>query len=121
MTVAPVSGRAPISVEPGHAHGGRLARWAVGLAMAATAAVAAAPASYAVAFATGGTDAVEDNWAAYLVGALLLGGLLVSLVAFALAVVAKVEHERWALLWLPLSVLPALVAFLVLGEAFWWE
>jgi hypothetical protein len=51
----------------------------------------------------------------------LLGGLLASLAAFALAVVAKVKHERWALLWLPLSVLPALLAFVVLGEALWWE
>jgi len=51
----------------------------------------------------------------------LLGGLLASLAAFALAVVAQVKHERWALLWLPLSVFPALLAFLVLGEAFWWE
>jgi hypothetical protein len=33
----------------------------------------------------------------------------------------KVEHEPWTLLWLPLSVFPALAAFLVLGEAFWWE
>src|SRR3970282_1951542 len=51
----------------------------------------------------------------------LFGGLLASLAAFALAVVAKVKHEQWALLWLPLSVFPALLAFLLLGEAFWWE
>ena len=50
----------------------------------------------------------------------LLGGLLASLAAFALAVVAKLKHERGALLGPP-SVFPALLAFLVLGEAFWWE
>lgn len=51
----------------------------------------------------------------------LIGGLLASLTAFALAVVAKVKHERWTLLWFPLSVFPALFAFVVLGEVFWWE
>jgi uncharacterized membrane protein len=51
----------------------------------------------------------------------LIAGLLASLAAFALAVFAKVKHERWALLWLPLSVFPALCAFLLVGEAFWWE
>ncbi len=42
------------------------------------------------------------------------GGLL-SLAAFALAVVAKVKHERWALLWLPLLLFPALI----LSAPFW--
>ena len=75
----------------------------------------------AIAYAIGGADAIEDNWVGLLAMIALLGGLLASLAAFALAVVATVRHERWALLWLPLSVLPGLLAFLVLGEAFWWE
>jgi hypothetical protein len=50
-----------------------------------------------------------------------VGGLLVSLVAFALAVAAKVKHERWSLLWLPLSLFPALLAIVVSAEAFWME
>jgi hypothetical protein len=74
-----------------------------------------------VAYAIGGWDAIEDTWVGFLGVVSLLGGLLASLAAFALAVVAKVKHERWSLLWLPLSVFPALFAFLVLGEAFWWE
>jgi hypothetical protein len=28
---------------------------------------------------------------------------------------------RWVLPWLPLSLFPALFAFVVLGELFWWE
>jgi hypothetical protein len=76
---------------------------------------------FAVAYAIGGSDAIEDTWVGFLGVVALLGGLLASLAAFALAVVAKVKHERWTLLWLPLSVFPALLAFLVLGEAFWWE
>jgi hypothetical protein len=47
--------------------------------------------------------------------------LAASLAAFALALAAKIKHERWALLWLPLSLFPAFLAFLVLGELFWWE
>jgi hypothetical protein len=107
-------------VGPAHAHS-RLARWAVGLAAVVAVAIATSFAIFAVAYAIGGSGATEDNWVGFLVGVSLLGGLLASLAAFALAVVAKVKRERWALLWLPLSVFPALLAFLVLGEAFWWE
>ena len=120
MTVAPVPGHAPISVGPAPAHS-RLVRWAVGLEAAVAAAIATSLVTFAVAYAIGGSGATEDNWVGWLVAVLLLGGLLASLAAFALAIVAKVKHERWALLWLPLSVFPALLAFLVLGEAFWWE
>lgn len=120
MTVGPVSGSAPISAGPTHPHT-RLTRWAVGLAAAAAVAVVAALAVFAVAVAIGGSEATEDNWVGFLVVSLVFGGLLASLAAFALAVVAKVRHEPWALLWLPLSVFPALIAFLVLGETFWWE
>ena len=78
-------------------------------------------AMFAVAYAIGGSGAIEDNWVGFLGGVSLLAGLPASLAAFGLAVVAKVRHERWALLSLPLSVFPALLAFLVFGEAFWWE
>ena len=120
MTIGPVSGSAPISTGPAHPRT-RLTRWAVGLAAAAAAAVVAALALFGVAVAIGGSEATEDNWVGFLDATLLYGGLLASLTAFALAVAAKVKHEPWALPWLPLSVFPALIAFLVLGEAFWWE
>ena len=120
MTGAPVPGRAPISVGPAHAHGS-LARWAVGLTAAVVVAIAASFAILAVAYAIGGSAATEDNWVGFLAMVSLLGELLASLAAFALAVVAKAKHERWPLLGLPLSVFPGLLAFLVLGEAFWWE
>ena len=111
---------APITVGPAHGRSG-LARWAVGLAGAVLVAFAVTFAILAVAYAIGGSGATEDNWVGFLGMVSLLGGLLASLAAFALAVVARVKHERWALLWLPLSVFPALLAFLLLGEAFWWE
>ena len=120
MTVAPAPDHAPMSVGPAHAHS-RLARWAVGFAAAVAVAIATSLAIFAVAYAIGGSGATEDNWVGFLGAVSLLGGLLVSLAAFALAIVAKIKRERWALLWLPLSVFPALLAFLVLGEAFWWE
>jgi len=82
---------------------------------------ATAVAAFALASAIAGSDATEDNWVGYLVGLCLACGLLGSLVAFALAVPAKLEHERWALLWLPLLLFPTIFTFLVLGEAFWWE
>jgi hypothetical protein len=96
-------------------------KWAVGLAAAAAVAIATSFAILAVAYAIGGSGATEDNWVGFLVMVSLLGASLASLAAFALAIVAKVKHERWAPLWLPLSVFPALLAFVVLGEALWWE
>ena len=42
-------------------------------------------------------------------------GALLSLAAFVAAVVAKVKHERWALLWLPLMLLPVLLV----SSPFW--
>ena len=49
-------------------------------------------------------------WALALAG---LGGagaaMVISLVAFTLALVAKVKHVRWAPLWLPLLLFPVLV------------
>lgn len=120
MAVNPVPGRAPISAPPAHAPT-RLAGWAVRLAAAVVVAIAVSYAILAVAYAVGGSRATEDNWVGFLAAVSLLGGLLASLAAFALAVVAKLKHEWWALLWLPLSVFPALLAVVVLAEAFWLE
>lgn len=72
--------RSPVSGHP-------LARGAVGLATAAAVLVALGVAGF------GGAGA----------------GVLASLAAFVMAVVAKVKHERWALLWLPLLLFPVLV------------
>jgi hypothetical protein len=76
---------------------------------------------FGVAFAIGGPSATEDNWVGFLAVGSVFGALVSSGVAFVLAATVKVRHERWSLLWLPLSVFPALLAFVTLGEAFWWE
>lgn len=114
----PVSGRIPLFGGPAHS---RLARWAAGLGAAVAIEIAVSYAIFGVAYAIGGSSAIEDNWVGYLGAISLLGGLAASLAAFALAVVATVKHERWALLWLPLSVFPVLVAFVLLAELLWWE
>ncbi|MBK9178073.1 MAG: hypothetical protein IPM45_00635 [Acidimicrobiales bacterium] len=98
-----------------------MARWAVGLAAAVVVVIVVSYAMLAVAYAIGGDDAISDTWIGYLAGYSLIGGLLASLVALALAVVAKSTHERWTLLWLPLSVFPALFATVVLLETLWIE
>ena len=80
MTASPESRQ-----NPGHT---RLAWWAVARASAAAALVALAIPGL------GGGGA----------------GAVLSLAAFVTAVVAKVKHERWALLWLPLLLFPVLLA-----------
>lgn len=100
---------------------GRLARWAIGFGGAAIALTALAIGTYAVGYAVGGEDAVSDTWVGMLSAGSYFGAVGMSLAAFVLGVTAKVKHDHSPLLWLPLAVLPALVAFVVLGEAFWWE
>jgi len=98
-----------------------MARWAVGLAAVVAAVLVVSYTIFAVAYVVGGDAAISDNWVGFLGAFAMLGGLVASLVAFVLAVVAKVKHERWALLWLPLSLFPALLAVVVLAETFWME
>ena len=81
----------------------------------------AAAAAIAIAYAIGEEGAVEDTTLGVVLTLIMAAGVLGSLAAFVMAIVAAVKRERWALLWLPLSVLPAIVLFVSLGEAFWWE
>lgn len=100
---------------------GREARWAVALAEAVVVVVALAATLFGVAYAVGGVEATEDNWVGFLAAVGLLGGLAVSLAAFVLAILSRVKHERRSLMWLPWTVFPVMLGFIVLGELFWWE
>jgi len=99
----------------------RSARWAVTIAAVVAGTLGMSSAILAVAYVVGGWGAIDDTWVGLIAVVSLLGGLAVSLVAFALAVAATVQHERWRLVWLPLLLFPAILLFLVLGELFWWE
>ena len=98
-----------------------LARRAVATATVAAGALGFAAVWLGAGYLVGGGAAVEDTWVGYLGGAALVGGLVVSLAAFAMAVTARARRERSTSLWLPLALFPVLVAFLLLGEIFWWE
>ena len=99
----------------------RLARAAFRLAEAALIATLSAISVFSAAYAIGGARTTEDNWLGLLVMVAMFTGFLASLAAFVLALAAKIRREPWPLLWLPLSVFPGLLTFMVLGEAFWWE
>ena len=120
MAARPSEGDRPVRLGPlaGHTRAGR---WAVAIAAVVAVAILLAFATLAAAYVFGGWALIDDTWVGFIVAASLLGGLLASLVAFVLAIIAKVKHERWRLLWLAHLLFPALVAFLVLGELFWWE
>ena len=120
MTVAPVPGHVSVPTGNGHPHG-RLARLAVHLSIVFGAASATSIAAVVIAYAVGVESAVEDTLLGASLGVTAFVGFLGSLAAFLAAVVAKVRHEPWTMLWLPLCMFPALLAFLVIGEAFWWE
>ena len=120
MKSAAVSDHVPPSADDGRPQV-RLVRWAAGLSAVFGVATLTSITTFAVGYAVGGRSAIEDNWVAYLGGAVALVGLMAALAAFVLAIVSTVKGERWGLLWVPLCAFPACVAFLVLGEAFWWE
>jgi hypothetical protein len=82
---------------------------------------AASGAAVVLAYAVGAEGAVEDTLLGAFLACTAIAGLLGALAAFVLAVVAKAERERWALLWLPLCSFPVFLLFLLLGEALWWE
>jgi hypothetical protein len=94
---------------------------AFGAALVVSVVVVVAVAVFAIAYAVGGQDATSDNWVGVLAVLGVVGGLLVSFGAFVTATVAWLSHERSRMLWLPLLLFPTLLAFVVLGEAFWWE
>lgn len=112
------AGRAPGSVGTGS---GRWGRPAVRAAVVAAAMAVGSLALYGVAYAVAGVEATEDNWVGFLTVMLMFGAVAVAAVAFVLGVMARARHEIVHRLWLAFAVLPALLAFLVLGELFWWE
>ena len=120
MTARPAPERwsAPLDRSSRHTH---LARWAVAIASVVAVAIVVSVAVFAAAYAVGGWAAIEDTWVGFIGAVSLLGGLVASLLAFVLAVIAKVKGDRWRLLWLPQLLFPAIAVFLVLGELFWWE
>ncbi len=120
VTVAPVSDHASAPAGQGHPHG-RLARLAVCLSIVFGAAFAASIAAVVIASAVGVESAVEDTVLGASLGVTAFTGFLGSLAAFLAAVVARVRHESWTMLWRPLCIFPALLAFMVIGEALWWE
>lgn len=115
MTVRPVP--APRSFD-GPTH---LGRWAVRLAGGTVAVLVPTYTILGVALATGGQDAISDNWIGYLGGIALIGGLAVSLTAFLMALVTRMRHREVRLLWLPLALFPSLASVVLVVELFWME
>jgi hypothetical protein len=99
----------------------RIAPWSVRAATVVAGVLVAAFAIFLTTYLTGGWAAIDDVWVGAVVGGALLGGLFVSLVAFIGALTVVMRHERWPALWLPLLLFPTILAFLAVGELFWWE
>jgi hypothetical protein len=98
-----------------------LARWAIGIAGGALAVIVVSYSIFGLTWAIAGEDAVSDNFVGYLAGFALVAGLLASLVAFVMALVAHVKQQRKALLWLPMVLLPTLIIGVTVVEVLWTE
>lgn len=97
-----------------------MAKWAVGLAVAAIGVVGVGLVLLALGLAFAGNGSATDTWVGAW-GADVVGlGLLPSSLGFAAALAVRTKHESWARLWLPLAVFPVLAAVLGLGQAFLW-
>jgi hypothetical protein len=114
MTVAPTPERTPARRANGGRHGS-LGRWAVALSAVSGIAVAV----IAVGLAVGGDSFMDDNL--WFSGTAVAVGFTAAAAACVAGIVAIAKGERRRLLWVPICVFPALVVFLLLGEAFWWE
>ena len=120
MSTAPVPRHVPVPRGDGP-RPGRLARWAVRVSSVSGASAAVSNATVAIAYAVDGAGAIEDTALGVALSLAAAAGVVGSLLGFVAAIAAKLGHERWSALWVPLCVLPALLAFVVLGEALWWE
>lgn len=96
-------------------------RSAVRLAVVTVGVLVAAYVVVGAALAAGGQDAISDTWVGYLGGFALLGALGASAVAFAMALATRVRHRPVSGLWLPLTLLPALVLVVGAVELLWME
>lgn len=114
MTVAGTPERAPAHGANGGRHG-TLGRWAV----AFSALFGFAVVVIAVGLAVGGDSFMDDNL--WFSGTAVAVGFTAAVAACVAAMVAIARGERWRWLWVPICALPALLVFLALGEAFWWE
>ena len=94
----------------------QMARWAVGLAQLTIGVLVAVGVLLGIAGLVGGADVVDDTQ----VGAWGAAGVYLALVsaaiAWLLAVTARLTHEAWTWLWLPLATLPTVAVLLLLGE-----
>ena len=120
MTASPLPGPTNPTAGPRHASAG-LGRAAVVVAAVAAAVLVLSYTIFFVALAVGGDAAISDTFVGYQAGVALLGGLAASLVAFLMGIVAKLRHEARRFLWLPLALVPVLLALVVLVEVFWME
>jgi hypothetical protein len=117
MTIGPVYDSTHVAPRPRQGPS-RLAQWAVGAAWAAVGIMVIGYLVFGVALALNGPDAVEDTWVGALGAVALYGALVSALLGFVAGVVVLVSHERWRWLWVPLTVLPALVGLGLLVEGF---
>lgn len=97
----------------------RLAQWAVGIASAATGLVITDVVVLGAYMLFQGR--IDDTWVGTIGVLVLFAGLLAAFAAFSLGIAARIKHDHWMGLRLPMSLFAILAVALVLGELFWWE
>lgn len=90
-----------------------LAQWAVRIASIAAGLVVADVAVLGAISLFGG--GIEDNWVGMLGVVGVVAGFAASVVAFALAIAARVKHDHWAGLRLPMALFPVFCVIVLLG------
>ncbi|MEV3935269.1 hypothetical protein AB0K52_04705 [Glycomyces sp. NPDC049804] len=100
---------------------GRSFRWAFRLGVAALAGPPTAIAWYYLWVAIDGPNALDDNWRGVVVGLIMLVAFLAAMGAFTLAIAARHAPAARGARWIAFGALPMLLAFVILGERFWWE
>jgi len=97
----------------------RLAQWAVGIASAAAGLVVADIMALGAFVLFQGR--IDDTWVGAVGMYVLFAGLVAAFLSFLLGLAARIKHNHWVGLRLPLALFPSLMGLLLLGELLWWE
>ena len=98
-----------------------LSRFAFKTALAAIGVLLVGALVLLIAYLVGGQEAIDDNWGGFIFMIAFFGSWAMSLLAFVIAIIAKLRKEVGQSLVVPLWLFPVYTAAVFIGEFFIFE